>query len=244
MRLDKFLTEAGIGSRSQIKVYIKKGLVTVNDSMIKDGSVHIDETKDKISFQNKTVLYKKDRYYMLHKPGGVVCATKDNVSKTVLQLFAPNLQRGLFPVGRLDKDTEGLLFLTTDGDFSHRLMSPKKHVEKTYYFEAEGSLDTEKIQKLESGMEIAKDEPLTRPARVSGIQQEKQLVKGCLTITEGRFHQVKRMLQAVDCRVVYLKRLSIGQVSLDEKLAPGEYRELTDRELQSLKNENRAEEHQ
>lgn len=244
MRLDKFLTEAGIGTRSQIKGYIKKGLVTVNNCMIKDASVHIDETKDKISFQNKTVLYKKDRYYMLHKPKGVVCATKDNVSKTVLQLFEPDLQKGLFPVGRLDKDTEGLLFLTTDGDFSHRLMSPKKHVEKTYYFEAEGSLNTEKIKKLESGMEIAKDEPLTRPAKIAGIQQEKQLVKGCLTITEGRFHQVKRMLQAVDCHVIYLKRLSIGQVVLDESLAPGEYRELTDRELQALNTKNAVEEQQ
>lgn len=234
MRLDKFLTETGNGTRSQIKVYIKKGLVTVNGSVAKDASVHIDETKDKICFQNKTVLYKKNRYYMLHKPKDVVCATKDNVNKTVLQLFPPDLQKGLFPVGRLDKDTEGLLFLTTDGDFSHRLMSPKKHVEKTYYFEAEGNLNTEKIKKLESGLEIAKDEPLTRPARVSEIQQEQQLVKGCLTITEGRFHQVKRMLQAVDCHVIYLKRLSIGQVSLDEKLAPGEYRELTETELHSL----------
>lgn len=236
MRLDKFLTEAGIGTRSQIKVYIKKGLVTVNGQRAKAASVHIDETKDGISFQNKLVSYKKNRYYMLHKPKGVVCATKDNVSKTVLQLFAPNLQKGLFPVGRLDKDTEGLLLLTTDGDFSHRLMSPKKHVEKTYYFEAEGSLDKEKIKKLESGIEISKDEPLTLPAKLSDIQQDKQLVKGCLTITEGRFHQVKRMLQAVDCHVIYLKRLSIGQVPLDENLAPGEYRELTDKELQSLKN--------
>ena len=236
MRLDKFLTETGNGTRSQIKVYIKKGLVSVNGSVAKDCSVHIDEMKDKISFQNKTVLYKKNRYYMLHKPKGVVCATKDNVSKTVLQLFAPDLQKGLFPVGRLDKDTEGLLFLTTDGDFSHRLMSPKKHVEKTYYFEAEGSLNMEEIQRLESGIEIAGDEPLTLPAKLSEIQQDKQLVKGCLTITEGRFHQVKRMLQAVDCHVVYLKRLSIGQVSLDEKLAPGEYRELTETELHTLYN--------
>lgn len=231
MRLDKFLTETGNGTRSQIKVYIKKGFVTVNGSVARDGSVHIDETKDIICFQNKAVLYQKNRYYMLNKPKGVVCATKDNVNRTVLQLFPPDLQKGLFPVGRLDKDTEGLLFLTTDGDFSHRLMSPKKHVEKTYYFEAEGSLDAEKIKRLESGIKIAVDEPITLPARLSELQQDDTLVKGCLTITEGRFHQVKRMLQAADCHVVYLKRLSIGQVSLDETLAPGEYRELTEAEL-------------
>lgn len=235
MRLDKFLTETGIGTRSQVKTYIKKGLVTVNGSLINDSSVHIDENKDFICFQNKPVAYKKNRYYMLNKPAGVVCATKDNVSKTVLELLDLDIRKGLFLVGRLDKDTEGLLFLTTDGDFSHRLMSPRKHVEKTYYFKAEGFLNEEKIKKLETGVEIGSDEPLTKPAKVSKVKQKEQQVSGCLTITEGRFHQVKRMLMAVDCQVVYLKRLSIGKVFLDDKLKPGEYRELSERELQFFK---------
>ena len=121
MRLDKFLTETGVGTRSQVKSYIKKGQVTVNGNLAKDGSVHIDENKDTVCFQNKPLSYVKERYYMLHKPMGVVCATKDNVNKTVLELFEKELQKGLIIVGRLDKDTEGLLFLTTDGEFSHKL---------------------------------------------------------------------------------------------------------------------------
>lgn len=234
MRLDKFLTETGVGTRSQVKGYIKKGQVTVNGNIAKDGSVHIDEKKDCICFQNKPLTYAEKRYYMLHKPMGVVCATKDNVNKTVLELFEKELQKGLIIVGRLDKDTEGLLFLTTDGEFSHKLMSPKKHVEKTYYFIAQGMLDENKINKLESGVEIAKDEPVTLPAKVSHVQQDGDTVSGRLTITEGRFHQVKRMLLAVGCKVTYLKRLSIGKVLLDEGLLPGEYRELTLAELQAL----------
>lgn len=234
MRLDKFLTETGTGTRSQVKVYIKKGQVTVNGNLTKDGSLHIDEKKDIICFQNKPLSYVKERYYMLHKPMDVVCATKDNVNKTVLQLFEKELQKGLIIVGRLDKDTEGLLFLTTDGEFSHRLMSPKKHVEKTYYFEAEGNLTPEKMEKLETGVNIGEDEPVTLPAKVSSVKQEEGKVNGKLTITEGRFHQVKRMLQAVGCKVTYLKRLSIGKVLLDETLLPGEYRELYETELQAL----------
>lgn len=234
MRLDKFLTETGVGTRSQVKSYIKKGQVTVNGNLAKDGSVHIDENKDTVCFQNKPLSYVKERYYMLHKPMGVVCATKDNVNKTVLELFDKELQKGLIIVGRLDKDTEGLLFLTTDGEFSHKLMSPKKHVEKTYYFEADGVLMEDDIKKLENGVEIGDDEPVTLPAKVSHVQLMDKKVSGRLTITEGRYHQVKRMLQAVGCKVTYLKRFSIGKILLDDSLLPGEYRELSHAELEAL----------
>ena len=234
MRLDKFLTETGVGTRSQVKGYIKKGQVTVNGNLAKDGSVHIDENKDTVCFQNKPLSYVKERYYMLHKPMGVVCATKDNVNKTVLELFDKELQKGLIIVGRLDKDTEGLLFLTTDGEFSHKLMSPKKHVEKTYYFEADGVLMEDDIKKLENGVEIGDDEPITLPAKVSHVQLMDKKVSGRLTITEGRYHQVKRMLQAVGCKVTYLKRFSIGKILLDDSLLPGEYRELSHAELEAL----------
>ena len=171
---------------------------------------------------------------MLHKPMGVVCATKDNINKTVLELFDKELQKGLIIVGRLDKDTEGLLFLTTDGEFSHKLMSPKKHVEKTYYFEADGVLMEDDIKKLENGVEIGDDEPITLPAKVSHVQLMDKKVSGRLTITEGRYHQVKRMLQAVGCKVTYLKRFSIGKILLDDSLLPGEYRELSHAELKAL----------
>ena len=234
MRLDKFLTETGVGTRSQVKGYIKKGQVTVNGNLAKDGSVHIDENKDTVCFQNKPLSYVKERYYMLHKPMGVVCATKDNINKTVLELFDKELQKGLIIVGRLDKDTEGLLFLTTDGEFSHKLMSPKKHVEKTYYFEADGVLMEDDIKKLENGGEIGDDEPITLPAKVSHVQLMDKKVSGRLTITEGRYHQVKRMLQAVGCKVTYLKRFSIGKILLDDSLLPGEYRELSHAELEAL----------
>ncbi|MBQ7065970.1 MAG: rRNA pseudouridine synthase [Lachnospiraceae bacterium] len=234
MRLDKFLTETGVGTRSQVKGYIKKGQVTVNGNLAKDGSVHIDENKDTVCFQNKPLSYVKERYYMLHKPMGVVCATKDNINKTVLELFDKELQKGLIIVGRLDKDTEGLLFLTTDGEFSHKLMSPKKHVEKTYYFEADGVLMEDDIKKLENGVEIGDDEPITLPAKVSHVQLMDKKVSGRLTITEGRYHQVKRMLQAVGCKVTYLKRFSIGKILLDDSLLPGEYRELSHAELEAL----------
>lgn len=234
MRLDKYLAEAGAGTRSQVKDYIRKGLVTVNEKQAKDGSVHINENNDRVCLKGKRLDYAKERYYMLYKPKGVVCANKDNVNKTVLELFDKKLQRGLIIVGRLDKDTEGLLLLTTNGSFSHQLMSPVKHVTKTYYFEADGVLTKEDIEKLEAGVSIGCDEPLTLPAKVSHVSGRENTVCGRLTIMEGRFHQVKRMLLAVGCRVTYLKRISIGAILLDESLKPGEYRELSEKELQAV----------
>lgn len=172
---------------------------------------------------------------MFHKPAGCVTARTDKEHQTVFDYTKDIPCRDLFAVGRLDKDTEGLLLLTNDGAFDHALMSPKRHVDKTYYFEATGNLTEEEISLLENGVCIGKDEPLTRPAKVADIKNNAdRTVNGLLTITEGRFHQVKRMLYAVGCEVIYLKRIAIGTVALDKELAPGNYRPLTEEEKSKL----------
>ena len=169
-------------------------------------------------------------YYMLNKPQGVVSATMDNHDKTVLDLLKDAPGKDLFPVGRLDKDTEGLLLITNDGELSHNLLSPKKHVDKTYLVETRELVTSEMVQRLEQGVDIG-EEKLTLPAKVK-ILEDKKIE---LTITEGKFHQVKRMLKAVENEVVYLKRLTMGSLVLDEKLALGEYRCLTEEEVSKLK---------
>ncbi len=234
MRLDKFLADMQVGSRSQVKEYVKKGLVTVNEQVVRKADIKIDETKDKVCCQGKLLSYQRYRYYMLHKPSGVVTATKDNLDKTVIDLLPKELVKDIFPVGRLDKDTEGLLLLTNDGELSHNLLSPKKHVAKTYYVECNGQLNDAKITQLCQGVDIG-DEDITLPAAVEvvRIDSDRYVIK--LTITEGRFHQVKRMIQAVDGQVTYLKRLSMGCLILDESLAKGAFRELTEEEITGLK---------
>lgn len=229
MRLDKFLCELNIGSRSQVKDYIRKGLVTVNSLPAAKPEQKIDEHKDRISFRGKELGYQPYVYYMLNKPAGVVSATQDNTCKTVLDLITSDRKKDLFPVGRLDKDTEGLLLLTNDGELAHNLLSPKKHVDKTYLAGIEKPLSTRQVTALEQGVDIGEDKP-TLPARVE-LLSENQIT---LTIHEGKFHQVKRMLQAVDNRVLSLKRLSFGPLTLDETLSPGEYRELTKQEVALL----------
>lgn len=242
MRLDKFLSNALGVSRSQVKEQLKKKQVLVNGQIICDGSYAVAENCDEIFFMGKEVVYEKYSYYMFHKPAGCITAKKDKEQKTVFDYLEGLNTKELFAVGRLDKDTEGLLFLTNDGAFDHSLMSPKKHVDKTYYFEADGVLSEEDIASLENGVSIGKDEPLTKPARVYDVVQkelsyltehgmENQRVSGKLVITEGRFHQVKRMLKAVGCEVTYLKRIAIGHVVLDESLEKGSYRKLTEGEL-------------
>ena len=171
---------------------------------------------------------------MLHKPSGVITATRDNHDKTVMDLLPKELAADFFPVGRLDKDTEGFLLITNDGELSHRLLSPKKHVAKTYYVECNGILTSEKILQLEQGLDIGDDKP-TLPAVVEVIQELDSSYIIRLTITEGRFHQVKRMIQAIDGEVTYLKRLSMGGLTLDETLEKGIYRELTPEEVEILK---------
>ena len=233
MRLDKYLCETGFGTRSQVKDLLKKGQVMVNGEVVKKPELKINETTDQILCQGKKASYQKNIYLMLHKPAGVVSATEDNREKTVLDLVRPeDRKNGLFPVGRLDKDTEGLLLLTDDGELAHRLLSPKKHVDKTYYAKIDGQVTEEHVKQFREGLDIG-DEKKTLPAvltiLLSGPVSETEV-----TIHEGRFHQIKRMFEAVGCKVTYLKRLSMGSLVLDETLPPEEYRPLTEAELEGL----------
>ena len=233
MRLDKYLCETGFGTRSQVKDLLKKGQVMVNGEVVKKPELKINETTDQILCQGKKASYQKNIYLMLHKPAGVVSATEDNREKTVLDLVRPeDRKNGLFPVGRLDKDTEGLLLLTDDGELAHRLLSPKKHVDKTYYAKIDGQVTEEHVKQFREGLDIG-DEKKTLPAvltiLLSGPVSEIEV-----TIHEGRFHQIKRMFEAVGCKVTYLKRLSMGSLVLDETLPPEEYRPLTEAELECL----------
>ena len=233
MRLDKYLCETGFGTRSQVKDLLKKGQVMVNGEVVKKPELKINETTDQILCQGKKASYQKNIYLMLHKPAGVVSATEDNREKTVLDLVRPeDRKNGLFPVGRLDKDTEDLLLLTDDGELAHRLLSPKKHVDKTYYAKIDGQVTEEHVKQFREGLDIG-DEKKTLPAvltiLLSGPVSEIEV-----TIHEGRFHQIKRMFEAVGCKVTYLKRLSMGSLVLDETLPPEEYRPLTEAELEDL----------
>ena len=234
MRLDKFLCETGFGTRSQVKELLKKGQVTVNGVVEKKPEQKIDEHKDQVICQGRTASYEKYVYYMLHKPAGVVSATEDKQEKTVLELLGPEDRRdGIFPAGRLDKDTEGLLLLTDDGILAHRLLSPRKHVDKTYYAKIEGTVTEVHVQQFREGLDIG-DGKKTLPAVLAILSSGPETSEIRITIHEGRFHQVKRMFEAVGCKVTYLKRLSMGEVSLDETLAPGEYRPLTEKERELL----------
>lgn len=229
MRLDRYLCELNIGSRSQVKEMIKKGLVSVNGQVIRSSDQKIEEQKDQVAFQGKILTFQKYVYFMLNKPRGVVSATRDNTAGTVVELLAAEGRKDLFPVGRLDKDTEGLLLLTNDGELTHRLLSPKKHVDKTYQVTMAHELSPEDIRQLEQGVDIGEDR-LTLPARVQ-VMGENVIH---LTIQEGKYHQVKRMLLAVGNEVTALKRIRFGNIDLDEGLAPGEYRALTPKEEKRL----------
>lgn len=255
MRLDKFLAESAIGSRKKVREYIKEGSVKVNGEAIIEPAIEIDENSDIVEYLNEIVVYTGKVYYMFHKPAGCITAKTDAVNKTVFDYFDNTSMKSVFHVGRLDKDTEGLLLLTNDGEFEHKVMHPKKHVEKTYFFWALGSLDEADKNQLEQGICIGQDkEIMTKPAKIEvdkfGMYKElkhkitidnitsiasmhpnQPVVSGYLTISEGRKHQVKRMLKAVGCYVVYLKRISIGGLTLDETLEKGSHRPLTEREI-------------
>ncbi len=230
IRLDKYLCERNIGTRSQVKEILKKGQIGVNHRIVKDGAFKVDEQSDTVTYQDTVLRASKFRYYMLNKPAGTVTATKDNVCKTVMDLLDIEGKQELFPVGRLDKDTEGLLLITNDGELAHKLLSPKKHVAKTYYAKLEKELTFEAVSQLQEGIDIG-DEKKTLPAEVKKLGDCEIL----LTITEGRFHQIKRMLKAVNNEVLYLKRVQMGTLVLDDSLKAGEYRELSDIEIKNLK---------
>ncbi len=233
MRLDKYLADCGIGTRSEVKVYLKKGMITLNGEKVVKGDIKVIEKSDVVCFQGEEVSYQENRYYMLHKPAGVVSAVTDNLHRTVIDLLdVPNKQK-LFPVGRLDIDTEGLLLLTDDGPLSHELLSPKKHVDKTYYAVISGLVTEEDVVKFREGLSIGEKKD-TLPAELV-ILKPGNISEITVTIHEGKFHQVKRMFEAVGKEVTYLKRLSMGSLALDEALAPGEYRELTEQEISELK---------
>lgn len=232
MRLDKYLADMGIGSRSEIKLWIRKGRVKVNDIVVKTPESKVS-MNDTIYFDESKVAYQNFVYYMLHKPAGVVSATRDNFSQTVLDLITDKQRKDLFPVGRLDKDTEGLLIITNDGELAHKLLSPKKHVDKVYYAKVKGEVTSEDQKAFLEGVMIEEDYR-TLPAKLT-ILQSGDISEIELTIQEGKFHQVKRMFEAVGKEVIYLKRLSMGSLKLDENLKPGEYRELTEDEVNQLK---------
>ena len=232
LRIDKILSNLGYGSRAELKVYCKKGMVKVNDKVISNPGTQVDTDVDKIEFNNEVVNYREFVYIMMNKPDGYLSATFDKRDPIVLDLIDSSyLAFEPFPVGRLDKDTEGLLVLTNDGQLAHRVLSPKKHVPKTYYAKIEGRV-TEEIKAFEAGVTLD-DGYETMPAQLkileSGEQSEIEL-----TIHEGKFHQVKRMFESVGKKVVYLKRLSMGKLMLDENLGLGEYRELTDEEVKLI----------
>lgn len=229
MRLDKFLCDCNLGTRSQIKKDIKAGQVTVCGSVVRKPEQQILENTDEITYRGQRCAYEKFVYYMLHKPAGVVSATEDRRERTVLDLLGDDRGDDLFPVGRLDKDTEGLLLITNDGALAHELLSPAKHVEKEYECHLAKAIDEEQKLQLEQGVDIG-EKDLTKPATVH-ILEDKKIT---LTITEGKFHQVKRMLHAVDNEVVYLKRIRMGSLVLDEKLPRGSCRRLTAEECAEL----------
>ncbi len=233
LRLDKYLADMGIGTRSELKLWIRKGRVTVNGLVCKRPEQKVVAGEDVVCFDDTCLEYTKYVYYMLHKPAGVVSATTDNLNKTVLELIKDHNIKDLFPVGRLDKDTEGLLLITNDGELAHRLLSPRKHVDKVYYARVRGAVTEKEENIFTAGVDIG-EESLTLPAKLKILNSE-DISEVELTIQEGKFHQVKRMFEAVGKEVIYLKRLSMGTLILDERLAPGEYRELTEKELEALK---------
>lgn len=235
MRLDKYLGEMGMGTRSQLKEAAKKGRILVNGEVEKKTERKIVPGNDVVSFDGQPVSYVEMEYYMLNKPQGVVSATEDKRHQTVVELIGDRKRDDLFPVGRLDIDTEGLLLITNDGDLAHRLLSPKRHVDKVYFARLEGELPADAVERLARGITLTDGTP-TLPARLEIQKQGGGESEILLTIHEGKFHQVKRMFEALGCQVVYLKRMSMGPLVLDGELQPGEYRALSEEELEALKN--------
>ncbi|QKS72113.1 rRNA pseudouridine synthase [Paenalkalicoccus suaedae] len=232
MRADKLLSHLGYGSRKDVKRLLKEGALVANGLTVKDGKVKVDPDKDELMLYGEPVEYREFIYIMLHKPAGTVSATEDTRDQTVIDLLGPDeVLFEPFPVGRLDKDTTGLLLLTNDGKLGHRLTSPKHKVDKEYRVHSKLPLTENDVEVLESGVKLD-DGYETKPAKVR-FEGEKRDVFW-LTIQEGKFHQVKRMLEAVDNKVTALKRERHGSLLLDETLKPGQYRELTEEELQLL----------
>lgn len=241
LRVDKYLADCGIGTRSEVKKYIKNKQITVNGNVIAKPDVKIDENTDEVYFKGKKVIYEKYVYYLFHKPAGCVTAKQDNLHKTVMDYFQEDLRDKIAPVGRLDLDTEGLLLLTNDGELTHHLLSPAYHIPKTYYAILDKPVPPEAIELFKQGIDIGDEKP-TLPAELTILESaicaneqendhnSNKLFAAELTIHEGRFHQVKRMFEAVGCKVVYLKRISMGKLVLGD-LPMGMYRKISKEEI-------------
>ena len=235
MRLDKFLVESGFGSRSQVKQLLKKGQVWVNGAAVTSAKTQIDERSDQIVVDGQTLVYEKFVYYLLNKPKGVISATEDDRHKTVLDLLDDTArQKEVFPVGRLDVDTHGLLLLTNNGQLSHAMLSPKRHVAKVYQAQVAGLMDQADVERFAQGIELK--DFTCQPAQLEIIERDEgaqtSLVR--ITLSEGKFHQVKRMVLACGKEVIDLQRLSMGPLQLDPNLELGQWRRLTEEEMQSL----------
>ncbi len=233
MRLDKYLSNGGWGTRTEVKKYIRQGRVTVNGTLKKDPGSKVEPGRDQICLDGKELILEQQIYYMLHKPAGYVSATLDSRETTVMELLPEKCRRNCFPVGRLDKDTEGLLLITNDGDLSHRLLAPRHHVDKVYEACIQGSVTQKEKMLFARGVDIGDERP-TLPADLK-ILESGEYSRVRLTIREGRFHQIKRMFEAVGMRVTYLKRLSMGSLKLDENLGRGQCRPLTMEEIEELR---------
>lgn len=234
MRIDKILANLGYGSRKSIKKAMKDGIVRVNGEIVTDSAMQIDPVADELELNGERVQYREFIYLMMNKEAGVVSATQDNFDVTVIdQLAEEDRAFEPFPVGRLDKDTEGLLLITNDGKLSHRLLSPKSKVDKEYYVELEQPVNMLMILRFEEGIYLEKEDMTTLPAKLEIIDDETK--RHCrVTIQEGKFHQIKRMFHAVGNEVTYLKRIRMGNLYLDETLPLGAYRELTQKERESI----------
>lgn len=231
MRLDKFLCVCTGCTRSQSRLYLKKGCVEVNGQTEKKQDFKVDPGKDAVSLEGRILTYQEHEYLMFHKPAGCVTAVTDREHRTVMDYVEGKNRKGLFPVGRLDLDTEGLLFLTDDGEMVHRLLAPGRHVEKTYFAILEHPACQEDVQAFLAGLEIGEKRP-TLPARLCLLEVPGQVT---ITVVEGKYHQIKRMFQARGNRVVYLKRIAMAGIPLDPELGKGEWRDLTEEEIERLR---------
>lgn len=235
LRLDKYLAEGSLGTRSRVKQMIRKGRIQVNDKVVRKPELKVRIGTDRIMVDGTEFHVEREVYIMLNKPAGVVSATKDSREKTVLDLLKGEIRKDIFPAGRLDKDTEGLLLLTNNGRLAHEMLSPKKHVDKVYFARIRGMVTEKDRKAFQQGIDIGEDRP-TLPADLKILRQD-SISEIEITIREGKFHQIKRMFEAVDKKVVYLRRIAFGPLVLDDVLKPGEYRYLTEAEIRLIKGE-------
>lgn len=239
MRLDKFLASAGLGTRSEVKELVRKGRITVNGSVVRDAGMNVADG-DSAAFDGRPIGTEPadigaKKYFLLNKPAGIVSATTDGRERTVIDLFADEHIKDLFPAGRLDKDTEGLLIVTNDGELSHYLLAPKREVPKEYYAKVRGILTTEHAEMFARGIEFK--EFTSKPAKLDIITADAEAgtCEVLITVHEGKFHEVKRLVAAAGCEVMYLRRTGFGPLKLDDTLAAGSYRELGSDEIAALK---------